>query len=276
MLHALIRAHPLGLLISAGKDGPVANPLPFLLDADIAPHGRLRAHLAKANPQWRLLADDPETPVLVVFQGVDSLCDAVLVRDQARDRQGRADLELRDRPGSRPVARHRRPWMAGRQIAELTATHEGRAQRALGGERCAATPTSQSQLKGIVGMEIEITEISGKWKVSQNRPEGDRGGVAEGLDEAADDHDAAAMAELVQALWWTGRLRSRLWRSPASEISPSSAARVRRMGAKAAATRHTGSCRHDTPASTPPVTACRHPVVVGKVSGRPFIERTAR
>ena len=72
VLHALIRAHPLGLLISAGPDGPVANPLPFLLDAEIAPHGRLRVHMARANPQWRLLADNPEMPVLVVFQGVDS------------------------------------------------------------------------------------------------------------------------------------------------------------------------------------------------------------
>ncbi len=53
VLHALIRAHPLGLLISNGSEGPVANPLPFLLDAGVQPHGRLRAHLAKANPQWR-------------------------------------------------------------------------------------------------------------------------------------------------------------------------------------------------------------------------------
>ena len=43
-----------------------------------------------------------------------------------------------------------------------------------------------SQLKGIVGMEIDITEISGKWKVSQNRPDADRRGVAEGLGEADD------------------------------------------------------------------------------------------
>ena len=47
VLHALVRAHPLGLLICNGADGPVANPLPFLLDAEPVPHGRLRAHLAK-------------------------------------------------------------------------------------------------------------------------------------------------------------------------------------------------------------------------------------
>ena len=50
--HALIRAHPLGLLITAGASGPMANPLPFLLEA--APgKGVLKAHMAKANQQWR-------------------------------------------------------------------------------------------------------------------------------------------------------------------------------------------------------------------------------
>jgi transcriptional regulator len=72
VLHALMRTRPLGLLISTGPEGPVADPLPFLLDAEYAPHGKLRAHLARANPHWRLLAADPEAPVLVVFQGVDS------------------------------------------------------------------------------------------------------------------------------------------------------------------------------------------------------------
>jgi transcriptional regulator len=72
VLHALIRAHPLGLLVSSGPEGPIADPLPFLLDAEHLPNGRLRAHLARANPHWHLLAANPETPVLVVFQGVDT------------------------------------------------------------------------------------------------------------------------------------------------------------------------------------------------------------
>ncbi|TIN45295.1 MAG: FMN-binding negative transcriptional regulator, partial [Mesorhizobium sp.] len=62
----------LGLLVSNGPDGPVANAVPFLLDAEIGPNGRLRAHLARANPQWRLLADNPASPVLIVFQGSDA------------------------------------------------------------------------------------------------------------------------------------------------------------------------------------------------------------
>ena len=124
MLHALIRAHPLGLLISAGTDGPVANPLPFLLDADIGPHGRLRAHLARANPQWRLIADNPETPVLVVFQGADSYVTPSWYETKRETGKvvptwNYAMVQVR---GTR--ARHRgHGWLAG-QIAELTATHE--------------------------------------------------------------------------------------------------------------------------------------------------------
>jgi len=69
ILHGLIRAHPLGLLICNGAEGPVANAIPFLLDADVPPNGRLRAHLAKANPQWQLLADNPASPELIVLHG---------------------------------------------------------------------------------------------------------------------------------------------------------------------------------------------------------------
>src|SRR5262245_55500510 len=68
--HALIREYPLGLLISAGEEGPIANPVPFHLDAEHGDKGRLRAHLAKANPQWRAIQSG--APVLVVFQGVHS------------------------------------------------------------------------------------------------------------------------------------------------------------------------------------------------------------
>src|SRR5262245_12628819 len=65
--HALIRTHPLGLLITAGPAGLLANPFPFLIDAEGSEKGTLRLHMARANPQWRELEAVEEC--LVVFQG---------------------------------------------------------------------------------------------------------------------------------------------------------------------------------------------------------------
>ena len=67
-LHALIRARPFGLLISNGAEGLVANAVPFILDP-ASKLGTLRAHIARANGQWRDLQNSPDA--LVIFQGVD-------------------------------------------------------------------------------------------------------------------------------------------------------------------------------------------------------------
>ena len=69
-LHALIRAHPLGLLISHGPSGLLANAIPFTLVDDGSQFGILRCHVARANPQWRDLQAASEA--LVVFQGAGS------------------------------------------------------------------------------------------------------------------------------------------------------------------------------------------------------------
>ena len=195
VLHALIRAHPLGLLISVGPDGPMADPLPFLIDTAVEPHGRLRAHLAKANPQWRLIAENPQTPVLVVFQGADSYVTPSWYETKRETGKvvptwNYAIVQVRGR--ARIV--DDREWLAG-QIAELTATHE--AHRAEPWQVTdAPAPFIEAQIKGIIGLEIAITEISGKWKVSQNRPVADRVGVAAGLDKL---QSTPEMAELVRS-----------------------------------------------------------------------------
>ncbi|WP_378942835.1 FMN-binding negative transcriptional regulator [Mesorhizobium sp. ANAO-SY3R2] len=195
VLHALIRAHPLGLLISNGPDGPEANPLPFLLDAEPAPYGRLRAHLARANPQWRVLADSPDA--LIVFQGVDSYITPSWYATKRETGKvvptwNYAMVQVRGRV--RVVDDGE--WLAG-QIAELTATHEGSRAEPW---QVSDAPDAYiaAQMKGIVGLEIEITEIEGKWKVSQNRPVADRVGVAEGLETGKPSAEHAEMAQLVR------------------------------------------------------------------------------
>ena len=194
-LHALMRAHPLGLLISATAEGPVADPVPFLLDADIGANGRLRAHVARANPQWKLIASQPNMPVLVVFQGADSYITPSWYATKRETGKvvptwNYATVQARGRARVIEDAE----WI-GRQVAELTGRHEsGRAQPWAVTD--APPAFIAAQLKGIVGIEIMIDELHGKWKVSQNRPVADRAGVAEGL--AADASGPVEMAGLVR------------------------------------------------------------------------------
>jgi transcriptional regulator len=192
--HALIRAHPLGTLVTFGAGGLSANLIPFVLDSDISEKGTLKGHLARANRQW--IDFDPSVEALVIFQGVE--CYITPSWYAAKQEHGKvvptwnyATVQAR---GTMRVIEDR-DWLAS-QIAALTAANEaGRA------EKWAITDAPEafiaSQIKGIVGLEISISRVEGKWKVSQNRPEADRIGVIEGLRESGDE-DAETMAELVQ------------------------------------------------------------------------------
>jgi transcriptional regulator len=135
--------------------------------------------------------------VLVVFQGADSYITPSWYETKRETGKvvptwNYAIVQVRGKP--RVI--EDRAWLAG-QIAELTETHESdRAEP----WRVTDAPEAfiAAQLKGIVGIEIDIAEISGKWKVSQNRPVGDRAGVAEGLTAAAGGASNREMARLVR------------------------------------------------------------------------------
>lgn len=190
--HQLIRNHPLGLLVTVGGDGPIASPLPFVLDSTAGQFGTLRGHLARGNAQWK--DSNLGVAALVIFQGPDVYVTPSWYETKRETGkvvptwnyatvQVRGKLQLIEDAG----------WLA-KQIAALTDQMEGK--RA---ERWAVTDAPpdyiQSQIKGIVGLEIGITAIEGKWKVSQNRPVADRRGVVQGLGEAGENQ---AMIELVK------------------------------------------------------------------------------
>ncbi|QND59944.1 FMN-binding negative transcriptional regulator [Mesorhizobium huakuii] len=196
VLHGLIQLHPLGTLISNGPDGPVADAIPFLLDAGASPNGKLRAHLAKANPHWKLIAENPSSPVLIVFQGTDAYVTPSWYETKRETGKvvptwNYAIVQVR---GTAKVIDDQ-DWLA-QQIADLTLSQEG-PPRGPWAVTDAPPPFIQSQIKGIIGLEIEINEIHGKWKVSQNRPVADRVGVAHGLEsETANSSD---MVRLVRS-----------------------------------------------------------------------------
>jgi transcriptional regulator len=197
VIHALMRAHPLGLLVSNGADGPTANPIPFLLDADHGSNGRLRGHLSKANPQWRQIAERPQEPVLVVFQGVDTYITPswyATKRETGKVVPTWNYAIVQARGHARII--DDRDWLA-EQINELTGIHEaGRTDPWHVSD--APEPFIEAQIKGIIGIEIDIVSLVGKWKVSQNRPAADREGVVRGLGEERTDAASREMAEIVR------------------------------------------------------------------------------
>lgn len=192
---AFIAAHPLGLLISGGAAGVLANPIPFALYPGEGPYGTLRAHLSRGNPQWKELVAAPE--VLIVFQGAEHYITPSWYAQKAIDGKvvptwNYAVVQAR---GSAQIVEDA-AWLLA-NVSALTDQQEGRRARPWS---VTDAPDSfvAAQLKGIVGIEIAITSLEGKFKASQNRPEADRHGVVEGL-SGETSPDAAAMRELVKA-----------------------------------------------------------------------------
>lgn len=193
-LHDLIRRHPLGLLTSAGAGGLTVTPLPFLVYPAEGAHGTLRAHMARANPHWRELQDGAEC--LVVFMGPQGY---VTPSWYPSKRETHAVVPTWNyvcvQAWGKPRIVEDAAWLQ-RQLDDLTRTRESARPDpwAVGyapGDYLAA------QMKAIVGIEIPIERIEGKWKLSQNRPAADRAGVIAGLGDAVDPDRNAAMAQLM-------------------------------------------------------------------------------
>jgi len=187
VLAAALAAHPLGLFVRNGASGLTADPLPFLLDGAPGPGGRLLAHVARANPIVAELGG--ATEVLAVFSGPQGYVTPSWYASKAETGrvvptwnyvtvQVRGRARLVDDPAfTRDV------------VTRLTAAHEATRPEPWSLDD-APEPYVAGQLRGIVGLEIEITAIEGKWKVSQNRSAADRTGVAAGF--AAEGRDAIA------------------------------------------------------------------------------------
>ncbi|MFY7958465.1 MAG: FMN-binding negative transcriptional regulator, partial [Elsteraceae bacterium] len=165
---ALIEARSLGMLITAGPEGIDANPIPFILDRAASKLGTLRAHLAKANPQWRLFTGDREA--LVVFQEVDRYVSPSWYPSKREHGKvvptwNYAMVQVWGKPRLMATGEDLRA-----QLDALTHRHESARAHPWKVDDAPADFIA-AQMKGIVGVEIEIERIEGKWKVSQNRQE---------------------------------------------------------------------------------------------------------
>lgn len=190
VLHDLIRRHPLGILVTHGAAGLDANHIPFELATAPGSLGVLSGHVARANPVWQELADGAE--VMVVFRAADAYISPnwypskheqhrqvptwnytvahahgrVRIVDDARFVRGIVGRLTKAHEASQPV-----PWKMADSPREFI----------------------DGLLQAIVGIEIAITRLEGKAKLSQNKDARDLQGAIDGLKAAGEDDLAQAM-----------------------------------------------------------------------------------
>jgi transcriptional regulator len=191
VLQDAIDAAGLATLVTVDAQGLDASHVPMLLDRSAGPLGTLYGHIARPNPQWRAAA--PIFPALAIFLGPDAYVTpswyatkqetgkvvptwnyvAVHAHGPVKffDDEERL-LALVTKLTDAREARREHPWAVSDAPAEFIRAH----------------------LKGIVGFELPIAKLEGKWKMSQNRPPEDRAGVAQGLGREGE----AAVAALVE------------------------------------------------------------------------------
>lgn len=191
-LAALMAAHPLATLVTRAGDSFTADHIPLIYDPSQGEHGLLRGHVARVNPLWR---DAAGHEVLAVFGGAQAYITPSWYPSKA------ATAKVVPTWNYVVVHAHGKlraiedaAWLHG-LVSELTQGQEGARAHPW---RVSDAPDDyvRQMLRAIVGIEIPLRAIVGKWKVTQNRGEADRLGVAAGLSGEPGDN-AAAMAALV-------------------------------------------------------------------------------
>ena len=173
-LQALMREFPLATLVHAGAGRLSADPVPLVYDAAT---NSLRGHVARANPLWREAAGQP---VLALFHGPQTYVSPSWYASKALHQkvvptwnyavvQAHGRLEAIDDAG----------WLR-ELVGSLTESQEA-AQAAPWRVEDAPADFVQQMLRAIVGIQIAVDRLQGKWKMSQNRDAADRAGVVTGL-----------------------------------------------------------------------------------------------
>lgn len=179
-LHRIIRDHPLGVLVTRSPDGLDANHIPFELDPKIGEHGVLTAHVARANPVWQQCRDGAD--VLVIFRGNESYISPNWYpsKHETHRQVPTWNYEVVHAHG-RLTIQDQEKFVRG-VVARLTRTHEASEPKPwkMGDS---APDYIDGMLKAIVGIEVAITRIEGKLKLSQNREARDRMQAADTLQE---------------------------------------------------------------------------------------------
>ena len=193
-IHAFMAAYPLATLVTSSPEGLLASPIPLVIYPQEGTHGILRAHLARANSHWKALEQASE--VMVLFHGPQGYVSPSWYPSKQED--------PRTVPTWNYVAVHVRgsiqvthdPAWLWRQIDDLTRLHEG-ARPQPWALSDAPTEYLNTQVKAIVGLELTITQLEGKYKLSQNRSQADQQGVVAGMANPHDPHHNPPVSDLM-------------------------------------------------------------------------------
>jgi transcriptional regulator len=179
VLHKLMEDQPFASLITMGSSGLFATHIPMMLEQNGA-KGQLRGHISRANPQWRDYT--PSVEALAIFSGPQHYITPnwYLEKQESGKVVPTWNYVVVHAYGYLKIIEDG-AWLVT-HLASLTNIHEAASPVPWKIEDAPADYIA-SQVKGIVGLEMEVTRLEGKWKVSQNRSEQDRNGVAEGLAE---------------------------------------------------------------------------------------------
>jgi transcriptional regulator len=185
-----IERHEFGLLVSHGRAGLIASQIPFLVERRDS-RIYLQGHLAWANPQ---LADlDPAEEALAIFEGPHAYISPNWYEPgPAVPTWNYATVHAYGK--ARTIADP--DWLRG-FLRRLTERHEGREPAPPWRMEDLPAAYLKSMLNGIVGIEIAVSRLDGKFKLSQNRPAADRPRIIAAL-EGRDDPDSPAVARLMR------------------------------------------------------------------------------
>ncbi len=178
VMRDLIRRHPFAVMVSQGPSGPIIDHLPFELTESGSGYGKLSGHVARANPVWRELSDESES--LIIFQGGQAYVSPSWY--PTKQQTGRVVPTWNYR------VVHARGTLRAVQDKTWLVSHLQRLTDQM--EAGFTQPWSLKEapeafinglVDSVVGVEMEIQHLSGKWKLSQNRSIEDQNGIAAGL-----------------------------------------------------------------------------------------------
>ncbi len=193
-LFAAIERARLGTVVTVGPDGPLVSHVPMMLDRDASPNGTLLCHISRGNAQWKTPSDN----ALVMFLGPDAYVTPAWYSNKTITGEVVPTWNYIAVHAYGPMRVIDEPRELRLLLARLTTRHEEPRPEPWAMDD-APDDYLEKQLRGIVGIEIPIARIDGKWKMSQNASKADMESVAAGLDASGDPTDRET-ARVMRAL----------------------------------------------------------------------------